>query len=359
MSGKVKVGVLYGGRSAEHDVSVLSARNVFAAIDRDRFDVLPIAVTRSGRWLLVDPAKAGETITEDGDPVALLPGGKGQLMVASSKASPAPIDVLFPVLHGPFGEDGSVQGYAEVADVAYVGCGVFGSAAAMDKGMAKRLLSVAGIPVARSRRIERGDSVTFGELVSELGSPVFLKPASQGSSFGVSKAGGNGSSFPQALENAFRYDDVVLAEEFMDAREIECAVLENPDGSLTVSDPGEIVTAKHHDFYSYEAKYIDADGALVKAPADVPAETAARSREMAAAAFKALGCSGMARVDFFLKADGSLLINEVNTIPGFTNISMYAKALASNGIAYRDVISILIDTALARYARRARFADAA
>ncbi len=355
MSGKIKVGVLYGGRSAEHDVSVLSARNVFAAIDRGRFDVLPIAVTRSGRWLLVDPAKAGEAVSEDGDTVALLPGGKGQLITGGSKA-PAPIDVLFPVLHGPFGEDGSVQGYAEVADVAYVGCGVFGSAAAMDKGMAKRLLSVAGIPVARARRIERGDSVTFDELVGELGSPVFLKPASQGSSFGVSKAGGNGSTFPEALENAFRYDDVVLAEAFMDGREIECAVLENPDGSLTVSDPGEIVTAKHHDFYSYEAKYIDADGALVKAPADVPAETAARARDMAAAAFRALGCSGMARVDFFLKADGSLLINEVNTIPGFTNISMYAKALASNGIAYGDVISILIDTALARYARRARFA---
>lgn len=358
LTDKIRVGVLYGGRSAEHDVSVLSARNVFAAIDRDRFDVVPIAITKSGRWLLVDPANAGEPVGDAGKPIALLPGGKGKLIGSTDSRLPT-IDVLFPVLHGPFGEDGSVQGYAEVADVAYVGCGVFGSAAAMDKGMAKRLLSVAGIPVARARRIERGDSVSFDELVKELGSPVFLKPASQGSSFGVSKAGGNGANFDTALENAFRYDDVVLAEEFMDAREIECAVLEKADGSLTVSDPGEIVTARHHDFYSYEAKYIDADGALVKAPADVPAETAARSREMAAAAFKALGCSGMARVDFFLKPDGSLFINEVNTIPGFTNISMYAKALAANGIAYRDAISILIDTALARYARRARFAGAA
>lgn len=354
MTGKIRVGVLYGGRSAEHDVSVLSARNVFAAIDRARFDVVPIAVTKSGRWLLIDPEQAGEAVGEAGTPVALLPGGKGKWIGADIP----PIDVLFPVLHGPFGEDGSVQGYAEVADVAYVGCGVFGSAAAMDKAMAKRLLEVAGIPVARARRIERGDKVSFEELVGELGSPVFLKPASQGSSFGVSKAGGNGANFETALETAFRYDDVVLAEEFMDAREIECAVLEYPDGSVVVSDPGEIVTAKHHDFYSYEAKYIDADGALVKAPADVPVETAKRSRDMATAAFKALGCSGMARVDFFLKPDGSLLINEVNTIPGFTNISMYAKALASNGIAYGEVISILIDTALARYARRARFAGA-
>lgn len=358
MAIKIRVGVLYGGRSAEHDVSVMSARNVFAAIDRDRFDVVPIAVTKTGRWLLVDPTRAGEPIGDEGASAALAPGGKGQLIVGSG-STPEPIDVLFPVLHGPFGEDGSVQGYAEVADVAYVGCGVFGSAAAMDKGMAKRLLGAAGIPVARARRIERGVTVTFDELVAELGSPVFLKPASQGSSFGVSKAGGNGANYDTALENAFRYDDVVLAEEFMDAREIECAVLEKADGTILVSDPGEIVTAKHHDFYSYEAKYIDANGALVKAPADVPPETAVRSRNMAAAAFKALGGSGMARVDFFLKSDGSLFINEVNTIPGFTNISMYAKALAANGIAYTDVISMLIDTALVRYKRRLRFAGAA
>lgn len=356
MTKKIKVGVLYGGRSAEHDVSVMSARNVFAAIDRDRFDVTPIAVTKSGRWLSIPAGKAGEAVTEDGAPVALLPGGKGAWIGADLPA----IDVLFPVLHGPFGEDGSVQGYAEVADVAYVGCGVFGSAAAMDKDAAKRLMALAGIPVAKCRRIDRGDKVTLEALTAELGNPVFIKPASQGSSFGVSRVGGEGANFDldTALAEAFRYDDVVLAEEFMDAREIECAVLEYGDGSIKVSDPGEIVTAKHHDFYSYEAKYLDAGGALVQAPANVSPEIAERARIMAKAAFKALGCAGMARVDFFLKADGSLSINEVNTIPGFTNISMYAKALAANGVAYRDVISILIDHALARHARRAKLAGA-
>lgn len=355
MTGKTRVGVLYGGRSAEHDVSVLSARNAFAAIDRERFDVVPIAVTKSGRWLLVGDENAGQAIDNSGTPIALLPGGKGTWIGADID----PINVLFPVLHGPFGEDGSVQGYAEVADVAYVGCGVFGSAAAMDKHMAKRLMEVAGIPVARSQRIDRGDQVSFEGLVEKLGSPIFLKPASQGSSFGVSRVGGNGKNFDTALAEAFRFDDVVLAEEFMDAREIECAVLEYADGSIVVSDPGEIVTAKHHDFYSYEAKYIDADGALVQAPANVSPHIATRAREMAAAAFKALGCAGMARVDFFLKPDDTLFINEVNTIPGFTNISMYAKALAANGIAYRDVISVLIDHALARHERRQRFARVA
>lgn len=357
MTKKIRVGVLYGGRSAEHDVSVLSAKNVFAAIDRSRFEVLPIAVSKSGQWLLVESGTEGGPVPENGGRVALLPGGKGELVRQTGE--PLQIDVLFPVLHGPFGEDGSVQGYAEVADVAYVGCGVFGSAAAMDKAMAKRLLASAGIAVARSRQINRGDAVSFEELASELGKTIFLKPASQGSSFGVSRVGGNGSTFTSALNEALRYDDVVLAEEFMDGREIECAVLENPDGSLIVSDPGEIVTAGHHDFYSYEAKYLDADGALVKAPADVPQDVRDRARRMAADAFRALGCAGMARVDFFLKTDGALVVNEVNTIPGFTNISMYAKALAANGIAYRDVISILIDTALARYERRQSLAGAA
>lgn len=353
---KIRVGVLYGGRSAEHDVSVLSAKNVFAAIDRDRFDVLPIAVSKAGQWLLVKSGSEGGAVPDEGNRVALLPGGKGSIV--SQTGATHEIDVLFPVLHGPFGEDGSVQGYAEVADLAYVGCGIFGSAAAMDKAMAKRLLAQAGVAVSRSRQINRGDSVTFDELTSELGATIFLKPASQGSSFGVSRVGGNGATFKAALAEALRYDDVVLAEEFMDGREIECAVLEHPDGSLTVSDPGEIVTAGHHDFYSYEAKYIDANGALVKAPADVPQDVRERAKAMAAVSFQALGCAGMARVDFFLKADGALVVNEVNTIPGFTNISMYAKALAANGIAYRDVISVLIDTALARHARRQGLAGA-
>ncbi|UCI22057.1 D-alanine--D-alanine ligase [Mesorhizobium sp. B2-1-8] len=358
MTGKIRVAILYGGRSAEHDVSRLSAANVLKAIDRSRYEVVPIAISRDGRWLLQQPTSeaagegAGAPVSEDGVEVALLPGGKGRLISASHEATDlTPVDVVFPVLHGPFGEDGSVQGYAEVADVAYVGCGILASAAAMDKDVAKRLLREAGLAVARSVTALRGDVGSFQEIAGALGLPFFAKPARQGSSFGVSKVDDR-DGFTEAVETAFRFDGKVLIEEFVEGREIECSVLQRADGSLTVSLPGEIIPAGKHGFYTYEAKYLDADGAVVKVPADVPAAIADRARDMAGQAFKALGCEAMARVDFFLRADGSLLINEVNTLPGFTDISMYAKALAANGIGYSEVIDALIEHALARHAMR-------
>ncbi|MER9140350.1 D-alanine--D-alanine ligase [Mesorhizobium sp. M0830] len=357
MTAKTRVAILYGGRSAEHDVSRLSAANVLKAIDRMRYDIVPIAISRSGRWLLQQSAAgdgAGAPASEDGIEVALLPGGKGRLVAVSpdgTQPNLPPVDVVFPVLHGPFGEDGSVQGYAEVADVAYVGCGILASAAAMDKEIAKRLMREAGLAVARSLTLRRGEHVTFEDVSAKLGLPVFVKPARQGSSFGVSKAI-DSSGFTTAVEAAFRHDSKVLVEEFVEGREIEFSVLERADGTLTVSLPGEIIPAGKHGFYTYEAKYLDADGAVVKVPADVPAAVAERAREMARQAFQALGCEAMARVDFFLRADGSLLVNEVNTIPGFTDISMYAKALAASGIGYSQTIDVLIEHALARHAAR-------
>jgi len=357
MTEKIRVAILYGGRSAEHDVSRLSAANVLKAIDRTRYEVVPIAISRDGRWLLQPSSEAGADgagapVSEDGVEVALLPGGKGRLVALTKNGEqPDPVDVVFPVLHGPFGEDGSVQGYAEVADVAYVGCGILASAAAMDKDVAKRLLREAGLAVARSVTVLRGDVGSFQEIAGALGLPFFAKPARQGSSFGVSKVHDR-DGFEQALETALRYDSKALIEEFVDGREIECSVLERADGSLTVSLPGEIIPAGKHGFYTYEAKYLDADGALVKVPADVPANVADRAKEMAARAFRALGCEAMARVDFFLRADGSLLVNEVNTLPGFTDISMYAKALAASGIGYSKVMDVLIEHALARHAAR-------
>jgi D-alanine-D-alanine ligase len=271
--------------------------------------------------------------------------------VSRDGTQPDPVDVVFPVLHGPFGEDGSVQGYAEVADVAYVGCGILASAAAMDKEIAKRLMREAGLAVARSLILRRGESVAFTEVAAKLGLPVFVKPARQGSSFGVSKAT-DSAGFTAAVEAAFQHDSKVLVEEFVEGREIEFSVLERADGTLTVSLPGEIIPAGKHGFYTYEAKYLDADGAVVKVPADVPAAVADTAREMARQAFQALGCEAMARVDFFLRADGSLLVNEVNTIPGFTDISMYAKALAASGIGYSQTIDVLIEHALARHRAR-------
>jgi len=356
MTDKTRVAILYGGRSAEHDVSRLSAANVLKAIDRTRYEVVPIAITRDGKWLLQSSSEggdgAGAAVSEDGIEVALLPGGKGRLVALTRNGEqPDPVDVVFPVLHGPFGEDGSVQGYAEVADVAYVGCGILASAAAMDKDVAKRLLREAGLAVARSVTVPRGDVGSFQEIAGAIGLPFFAKPARQGSSFGVSKVHDR-DGFEQAVETALRYDSKALIEEFVDGREIECSVLERADGSLTVSLPGEIIPAGKHGFYTYEAKYLDADGALVKVPADVPADVADRAKEMAARAFRALGCEALARVDFFLRPDGSLLVNEVNTLPGFTDISMYAKALAAIGIGYSTVIDVLIEHALARYAAR-------
>ncbi|MGX5827768.1 D-alanine--D-alanine ligase family protein [Mesorhizobium sp. 43Arga] len=357
MKEKTRVAILYGGRSAEHEVSRLSAANVLKAIDRTRYEVVPIAISRDGRWRLQPSSQAGADgagalVSEDGLEVALLPGGKGRLVALTENGEqPDPVDVVFPVLHGPFGEDGSVQGYAEVADVAYVGCGILASAAAMDKDVAKRLLREAGLAVARSVTVLRGEVGSFQEIAGALGLPFFAKPARQGSSFGVSKVHDR-DGFEQAVETALRYDSKALIEEFVDGREIECSVLERADGSLTVSLPGEIIPAGKHGFYTYKAKYLDADGALVKVPADVPADVAERAKEMAARAFRALGCEAMARVDFFLRADGSLLVNEVNTLPGFTDISMYAQALAAAGIAYSKVIDVLIEHALARHAAR-------
>ncbi|QKD02929.1 D-alanine--D-alanine ligase family protein [Mesorhizobium loti] len=357
MTEKTRVAILYGGRSAEHDVSRLSAANVLIAIDRTRYEVVPIAITRDGRWLLQKSSEAGgdgagAPVSGDGIEVALLPGGKGRLVaVTRGGQQPDPVDVVFPVLHGPFGEDGSVQGYAEVADVAYVGCGILASAAAMDKDAAKRLMREAGLAVARSVTLRRGEPVAFEDIAARLGLPVFVKPARQGSSFGVSKAA-DSAGFATAVEAAFRHDSKLLVEEFVAGREIECSVLERGDGSLTVSPPGEIIPAGKHGFYTYEAKYLDADGAVVKVPADVPAEIVSETKAMATQAFRALGCEAMARVDFFLRADGSLLVNEVNTLPGFTDISMYAKALAAIGIGYSQVIDVLIEHALARYGAR-------
>ena len=353
MGGKTRVAILFGGRSAEHDVSVMSAANVAAAIDRNRYEMVPILITRDGAWRLVEGVSANLG-AGSGAEVALLPGGRGR-MIATGGAGTfkelTPIDVLYPVLHGPFGEDGSVQGYAEVADVPYVGCGVMASAAAMDKDIAKRLLREAGIAVAPSVTVEKGAAVDPEAIFAALGAPVFVKPCSQGSSFGVSKAADAGA-LRQALDTAFRYDGKALIEAFVDAREIECAVLEDSAGRITISAPGEIIPAATHGFYSYDAKYTDADGALVKVPADLEPAVADEARRLAERGFRALGCEAMARVDFFLRPNGELLINEINTLPGFTDISMYPKAMAASGIANGPLVTLLIEHALERYRKR-------
>jgi D-alanine-D-alanine ligase len=352
MERKLRVALLFGGRSAEHEVSLMSAANVFRALDPARYEVVPIAVARSGAWMLCRLLE-GHFPTEvpaEGPLITLLPGGGGRLVALDDGAPverPAPVDVIFPVLHGPFGEDGSVQGLAELAGVPYVGANVFASAAAMDKDATKRLLRDAGLPIVRFRAVTEADAPSFAEFVAELGRPMFVKPARLGSSVGVGKAD-TAEEFAAALREAFRHDHKVLVEECMRGREVECGVIEDADSTLMTSLPGEIVPTNRHAFYSYEAKYLDEDGAVLKVPADLPKGVVHRIQDMSVRAFRALGCEAMARVDFFLRPDMSVVINEVNTIPGFTNISMYPLAFKASGVSYPELVDRLIRHALAR-----------
>lgn len=349
-SNRLRIAVLFGERSAEHDVSVLSATNVMRALDPAKYDAVPIFVTREGQWLLSSFSGGLLAKPAEGAQVCLVPGGQGRAVAIDPGGAARDlekIDILFPVLHGLHGEDGAVQGLAEVARVALAGCSILGSAAALDKEIAKRLLNEAGIAAARSVTIRDGDAPGFEEARTALGLPFFIKPARQGSSVGVSKVS-TASEYEAALAEGFRHDGKLLAEEFIHGREVECSVLEDAGGGLFVSRPGEIVPADTHGFYTYDAKYVDSDGAALKVPADLPADVEAAIRETAAKAFRAVGCDGMARVDFFLTADMRFLVNELNTIPGFTDISMYSKAMAASGVSYAEIIDRLVAHGLAR-----------
>lgn len=353
MTSRLRVAVLFGGQSAEHDVSILSARNVLKAIDSAKYEIVPILIDRTGQWFLIEMTAGSlpADIAYAGTKVCLVPGGRGRLIAfdgaAGTMMHPPAINILFPILHGLHGEDGSIQGLAQVCNIPLVGCGILGSATAIDKEMAKRLLREAGLPVARSVTARPDQRPDFENVTAALGQPVFVKPARQGSSVGVSKAR-TAEEFNAALDEGFKFDTKVLIEEFVQAREIECAVLERSDGSLMVSVPGEIATSASHGFYTYEAKYLDEDGAAISIPAVLPDEVTQRLQDMAGQAFIALGCEGLARVDFFVRPDLSVVINEVNTMPGFTDISMYPKAMAASGVPYTELVGLLIEHGLAR-----------
>ncbi|TCU17937.1 D-alanine--D-alanine ligase family protein [Rhizobium sullae] len=352
-SNRLRIAVLFGGRSTEHDVSVLSATNVMRVLGPQKYDAIPVFVTREGQWLLSSFEDGTLAKPEKGTEVCLVPGGRGRVFAvpAGGSAYELPtIDILFPVLHGLHGEDGSVQGLAEVARVPLAGCGILGSATALDKDIAKQLLKAAGVPVARSMTIHEGTEPSLAALESELGLPLFIKPARQGSSVGVRKIHAS-QEFEGALTEGFKHDRKLLAEEFVRGREIEFSVLEDTASNLFVSRPGEIVPAESHGFYSYDAKYIDEDGAALKVPAELPPEVEAGMRDMAARAFRAVGCDSMARIDFFLTPDMQFLVNEINTIPGFTDISMYSKAMAASGVSYAEIIDRLVAHGLARAGR--------
>jgi D-alanine-D-alanine ligase len=354
---KLRVAVLFGGKSAEHEVSLQSARNIIEALDKDKYEVVPIGIDKEGRWLL---AERSNYLLNASDPklislnassraVAVAPESAGALTDLASMREDAPIDVFFPVLHGPFGEDGSIQGLLKVANVPFVGAGVLGSAVSMDKDVVKRLLRDAGIGIADFIALRPSDTVSYAQVVERLGSPVFVKPANLGSSVGVHKVSRE-ADFGPALADAFAYDAKVLIEEAIVGREIEVSVLGNDDPIASV--PGEIVP--HHEFYSYDAKYIDEHGAGLEVPAKLPEEIVKRIQDIAVRAFRVAGCEGMARVDFFLREDGEALVNEINTIPGFTSISMYPKLWEASGVPQSQLLDRLIELAIARFERDAK-----
>jgi D-alanine-D-alanine ligase len=360
---KVHVGILFGGRSGEHEISLRSARSIVEAIDRDRYDLSLIGIDRSGGWHVLDEAAflrltASPLPVVDGTrrPVILLPGsGWGQLIDPERPATPiGRLEVIFPVLHGTYGEDGSVQGLLELAGIPYVGAGVLGSALGMDKDVQKRLLQAAGIPVvpflAASRAAWAAGEPGLCRRAVALGLPLFVKPANSGSSVGISKVA-SADALRAAVAAAFEYDDKVVIEKGLEVREIECAVLGNDAPETSV--PGEICPAA--EFYSYAAKYLDDHGATLKIPAPLSAAQTAAVRDLAVRSFQLLECAGMARVDFLLdRGTGSLYVNEINTIPGFTTISMYPKLWEASGLPYRSLITRLIDLAQERHARRSR-----
>lgn len=352
---KVRVGVVFGGKSAEHEVSLQSAKNIVDAMDKSRFEVVLLGIDKQGQWHIND---ANNYLQNANDPahialnpsqssVALVPGQPAQQLIDAHSGSSFPqLDVIFPIVHGTQGEDGTLQGLLRMANLPFVGSDVLGSAACMDKDVTKRLLRDAGLAIAPFLTLTRSnrERMTFHEVQGKLGLPLFVKPANQGSSVGVSKVTSE-AQYQAAVDLAFEFDHKVVVETGIVGREIECAVLGNDDPQASTC--GEIVL--NSEFYAYDTKYIDDNGAQVVVPAEIAPEVNDRIRAIAVQAYQTLGCAGMARVDVFLKPDGEVVINEINTLPGFTNISMYPKLWQASGISYTSLITRLIELALARH----------
>ena len=395
MNRKVRVALIYGGRSGEHDVSLSTAHAVIGEFDFDKYEVYPFYITRTGEWRaggrLLAPVEDKRLLTFENDPAAAessraltllfaalkpaapgvgaapaaeqaaavpdaaaaaIPAAAGAATPAAPSGVPPAIDVAFPLLHGTYGEDGTIQGLFEMLNIPYVGCGVLASAAGLDKVVMKKLFASDGLPQCvyryfTKRQWETESAYHITEIEMSLGYPCFVKPANLGSSVGITKAR-NREQLIAAVQEAFKYDRKVIVEEFVDAREIEVSVLGNEEPRASV--PGEIVPSG--EFYDYNAKYVDGKSVMI-IPADIPPETAEAAREMAIRAFRAVDASGLARVDFFLKRDdGKLYVNEINTMPGFTPFSMYPMLWKESGLTYRELLDELIRLAFERHAAR-------
>lgn len=354
---KLNVAVLFGGVSTEHEVSRLSVTSVLEHLDRTKYNVIPVGITKDGRWFRYE---GDISLIADGKwehsgqitPAALSPATDlhGLAVREENGTRIVPVDVVFPVLHGKNGEDGTVQGILELAHIPYVGCGVMASANCMDKDVAKRLFASVGIPVAKGFTVYRAEQPDEAALAAraeqELGWPVFVKPANAGSSVGVSRAT-DAASLAAALTEAFRYDRKVLVEESITGAEVECAVMGNHDNAVASDVLGEIVPVR--ELYDYEGKYLDGSTELF-IPARIPAQQMELLRQTALCAYRAMDCAGLSRVDFFAKPDGSIILNEINTLPGFTNISMFPKLFMHSGMTYDEIIDRLIELALEEHA---------
>lgn len=363
---KPRVAVVFGGRSSEHGISCVTAGSVLRVIDREAYDVVPVGIATDGRWVLEagDPDRlrigngpdALPTVDGDRAAVTLARDSDATDLMVSERSSPprtlGEVDVVFPLLHGPWGEDGTIQGMLEMAGVRYVGAGVLASAVSMDKAYMKVVLAAAGLPVLPSVTVTRGDwardPAGCRQRAADLGYPLFVKPARGGSSIGISKAH-DPPELDACIDEAHRHDSKALLEVSAEgAREIECGVLESLDGSPETSLPGEIRVGGEHEFYDFAAKYLPQEHTELDIPAHLPADVTAALRELAARSFEAVGCEGLARVDFFVMPDQSLVVNEINTMPGFTPTSMYPQMWAATGVDYPALVDRLIRLALRR-----------
>src|SRR3954454_15572620 len=360
-----RVALVFGGRSGEHAVSCMTAASVLRALDRSSYDVVPIGITRTGRWVLAadEPARYELTdgrlpeVTPDEGPQVVVPLESGDAALTVLEANQVPralgeVDVVFPLLHGPFGGDGTLQGLLELGDIRYVGSGVLASAAGMDKHVMKLLLAAQGIPVGdhllvTARQWER-DPESVRADVEELGYPVYVKPSRAGSSLGIARVKGP-ADLDAAIEAPRRHDPRIVVETEIEAREIECSVLESIDGGAPATSlPGEVEVGGAYEFYDFEAKYLSGEAVRLVCPADLPDAVVRRVRDLAARTFEALGCEGLARVDFFVRPDGEVLVNEINTMPGFTPISMYPRMWQATGLEYPALVDRLVQLALHR-----------
>ncbi|MFM9034713.1 MAG: D-alanine--D-alanine ligase family protein [Mycobacterium sp.] len=343
---RIRVAVVYGGRSSEHAISCVSAGSILRNLDPDRFDVVPVGIARDGSWLRAD-VDPDELAIADGKLPEVRGGTHSPLDGVAEILSS--VDVVFPILHGPYGEDGTIQGLLELAGLPYVGAGVFASAAGMDKEFAKKLLAADGLPIGDYLVLRPSLAEADPDDVARLGFPLFVKPARGGSSIGVTRVT-DAAGLPPAVAEARRHDPKVIVEAAVEGRELECGVLEFPDGTVRASAIGEIRVAgsggRGDAFYDFETKYLD-DAAELDVPAAIADDTAKQLRDLAIRTFVALDCQGLARVDFFLAEDGPV-INEINTMPGFTTISMYPRMWGASGVDYRTLVGTMVETALAR-----------